>query len=178
MISTDSSTEQIKTSVETMTVNSDTINSQNEIEGILIHEQIKKLSENAIIPIRATKYSACKDLFSPIDVVVPAGKNLLIKTDIAVAWNNPKYYMQILSRSGLAYKNNIVVQAGVIDWDYRKNIGVLLQNNSDVDCIVKRGDRIAQYAYIKITTEESEEVQEFTIDVDSDRKDGFGSTGR
>lgn len=143
----------------------------------LIKEQIKKLSPDAIIPKRGTKFSACKDLYSPIDAVVPAGKNLLIKTDIAIAWDNPEYYMQILSRSGLAYKNNVVVQAGVVDVDYRANIGVLLQNNSNVDFVVKRGDRIGQYVYVKITTEESEEVNEFTIPLESDRNGGFGSTG-
>lgn len=148
------------------------------VDSALIKEQIKKLDLNAIVPIRATKFSACKDLFSPIDDVIPAGKNLLIKTNIAIAWDNPKYYMQLLSRSGMAYKGNVVVQAGVIDWDYKKNIGVLLQNNSDKDFFVKRGDRIAQFCYIKINTEESEVVDEFTISLDSDRKDGWGSTGR
>lgn len=147
-------------------------------ERILIKEQIKKLSHDAIIPVRGTKFSACKDLFSPIDAVVPAGKNLLIKTNLAIAWDNPEYYMQLLSRSGLSYKNNIVVQAGVIDFDYRANIGVLLQNNSDVDFVVKRNDRIAQYAYVKIITEESEVVEEFTFYLESNRTGGFGSTGK
>lgn len=142
-------------------------------------EQVKLLSNTAMVPMRATTVSACKDLFSPIDCIIPAGKNLLIKTDIAIAWNDPNYYMQLLSRSGLAYKNNIVVQAGVIDIDYRQNIGVLLQNNSDVDFEVKRGDRIAQYTYVKIMNqEESELVDEFFIDIISNREGGFGSTGR
>lgn len=151
-------------------------------ETTLIKEQIKKLDPNAIIPIRGTKFAACKDLYSPIDTVVPAGKNLLIKTNIAIAWDNPNYYIQLLSRSGLTYKYNVVVQAGVIDRDYflaaNNNIGVLLQNNSDVDFVVRRSDRIAQYAYVKINTEESEVVEEFTFSLDSDRKGGWGSTGK
>lgn len=149
-----------------------------ELEQSVFKEEILCLEENAIIPTRATTYAACKDLFSPIDCIVPAGKNLLIKTNIAIAWNDPTYYMQLLSRSGLAYKNNIVVQAGVIDFDYRKNIGVLLQNNSDNDFVVNAGDRIAQYTYIKIVNNESSSiVSEFTIPLNSNRIGGFGSTG-
>jgi dUTP pyrophosphatase len=148
------------------------------IDDRFIKEEIKKLSDDAIIPKRGTIHAACKDLYSPIDCVVPAKSNKLIKTNIAIAWSNSKYYIQLLSRSGLAYKNNVVVQAGVIDIDYRDNIGVLLQNNSDVDFVVKRGDRIAQYAYVRINNEESEVVDEFTISLDSDRDGGFGSTGR
>lgn len=143
----------------------------------LFKEQIKLLTEDAIIPTRGSTYAACKDLYSPIDCVVPAGKNLLIKTNVAIAWNDSEYYMQLLSRSGIAYKNNVVVQAGVIDIDYRANIGVLLQNNSDKDFIVTRGMRIAQYTYMKIIKGESELVDEFSIDLDSNRNGGFGSTG-
>lgn len=144
----------------------------------IVTEEIKLLSDQAYIPKRGTVYSACKDLFSPIDCVVPANKNLLIKTDVAIAWDDPTYYIQLLSRSGLAYKYNITCIGGVIDFDYRSNIGVLLQNSSDTDFIVKRGDRICQYAYIKITKENSNVVDEFTIPITSDRNGGFGSTGR
>ena len=143
-----------------------------------IIEEIKMLSEDAFLPVRSSNFAACKDLKSPIDCIVPAGKNLLIKTNVAIAWDNTDYYMQLLSRSGLAYKSNIVVQAGVIDVDYRQNIGVLLQNNSNVDFEVKRGDRIAQYTYIKIIKDKSTVVSEFTIPLESNRVGGFGSTGK
>jgi dUTPase len=36
-------------------------------------------------------------------------------------------------RSGLALKNSIDVGAGVIDRDYRGNVGVILFNHSDVE---------------------------------------------
>lgn len=144
---------------------------------LIFREQVKLLSTDAFIPTRGSIFAACKDLYSPINCIVPAHRNLLIKTDIAIAWNDPDYYMQLLSRSGLAYKNNVVVQAGVIDIDYRQNIGVLLQNNSDEDFIIRRGDRIAQYTYVKIIKEELDIVDEFTIEVNSNRNGGFGSTG-
>ena len=54
-------------------------------------------------------------------------------------------------RSGLALKNGIDVGAGVVDYDYRGNVGVILFNFSDIDFEVKRGDRIAQLIIEKIS---------------------------
>ena len=52
-------------------------------------------------------------------------------------------YGRIAPRSGLAVKNFINVGAGVIDADYRGEVGVVLFNHSDEDFKVKQGDRIA-----------------------------------
>ena len=54
-------------------------------------------------------------------------------------------------RSGLALKHGIDVGAGVVDYDYRGNVGVILFNFSDTDFEVKRGDRIAQLIIEKIS---------------------------
>ena len=54
-------------------------------------------------------------------------------------------------RSGLALKNGIDVGAGVVDFDYRGNVGVILFNFSDIDFEVKRGDRIAQLIVERIS---------------------------
>lgn len=141
-------------------------------------EEIKLLSENAIVPKRGTLYSACKDIYSPIDCEIFPGTNLLIKTDIAIAWDDPTYYIQILPRSSLSYKHNVVTQAGVIDYDYRQNIGVLLHNNSDKSMKISRGDRIAQYAYIKISIDTETIISDEFTPLQSDRNGGFGSTGK
>ena len=42
-------------------------------------------------------------------------------------------YGRIAPRSGLAWNNHIDVGAGVIDQDYRGNIGIILFNFSDED---------------------------------------------
>jgi dUTP pyrophosphatase len=143
-----------------------------------INEQYLKLNENAILPITGTKYSAGKDLSSPIDCVIPAHGKKIIMTNLAIAWDNPYYYMQFFSRSGLVHKHHVSCCAGVIDFDYRKNLGVILENHSDVDFIVKAGDRIAQYIYLKIPIiSSSTEVTDFE-DLETDRDGGFGSTGK
>ena len=149
-----------------------------EYEKTKVNEQVLLLNPNAFLPSAGTNYSACKDLYSPEDHIIPPHTNLLIKTNIALFWDNNDYYVQLLSRSGLAYKYNVIVQAGVIDRDYRKNIGVLLQNNSNCEYVVKRGDRIAQYAYIKKASISSTVVTEFTELIDNNRIGGFGSTNK
>ena len=55
-------------------------------------------------------------------------------------------------RSGLAWKSFIDVGAGVIDADYRGNVGVLLFNHAETDFVVKKGDRVAQFILERIYT--------------------------
>lgn len=78
-------------------------------------------------------------------------------------------------RSGLAWKHFIDVGAGVIDEDYRGNVGVILFNHGEVDFPVKRGDRIAQLVLEKISTPEVVEVE--SLDETDRAAGGFGSTG-
>ena len=58
----------------------------------------------------------------------------------------------------------IIISAGVIDRDYRGNVGVVLFNLSKCDYKVKKGDRIAQLILERIYTPPLVEVQvSFTI---------------
>ena len=75
----------------------------------------------------------------------------------------------------MAWKNFIDVGAGVIDEDYRGEVGVILFNHSKVDFVVKTGDRIAQLIIEKITPTVIEEVKE--LDETDRGEGGFGSTG-
>ena len=49
--------------------------------------------------------------------------------------------------------------AGVVDEDYRGNVGVVLFNHSDAAFEVKQGDRIAQFICERILIPEVEEVK-------------------
>ena len=64
--------------------------------------------------------------------MVPARGRCVVKTDLAI--KVPKgTYGRVAPRSGLAVKNFIDTGAGVVDEDYRGNLGVVLFNHSDVD---------------------------------------------
>lgn len=68
------------------------------------------------------------DLSSAYDVVVPAHGKAIVKTDLSIAIP-PETYARIAPRSGLAVKNFIDTGAGVVDYDYRGNVGVVLFNH-------------------------------------------------
>lgn len=114
------------------------------------------------------------DLSSAYDAIIPARGKALVKTDIAIAI--PEFtYARVAPRSGLAHKHSIDVGAGVIDYDYRGNVGVILFNLSDVDFEVKRGDRIAQLILERISMADVVEVEE--LNETARGAGGFGSTG-
>jgi dUTP pyrophosphatase len=75
----------------------------------------------------------------------------------------------------MAWKHHIDVGAGVIDADYRGNVGVVLFNLAQNPYQVKKGDRIAQLVLEKIMTPDVMEMEELP---ESERgSGGFGSTG-
>ena len=65
--------------------------------------------------------------------------------------------------------------AGVIDADYRGELGILLFNFGDNDFVVNAGDRIAQLILEKIKTPEIKES--ISLGETGRGGDGFGSTG-
>ena len=97
-----------------------------------------------------------------------------MKTDLAIAIPHGTY-ARVAPRSGLAVKNFIDTGAGVVDEDYRGNIGVVLFNPSAVDFAVKQGDRVAQLILERIMTPEVQEVAE--LDDTTRGANGYGSTG-
>ena len=135
--------------------------------------QIVKLSENAITPSKGSQNAAGHDLYSAENRVIPAKSRGIVKTDIRIKLPTGTYG-RIAPRSGLAIKFQIDIGAGVIDEDYRGNVGVILINHSDDDFPVKKGDRIAQLICEKIIYPEIKVVEQ----VDSTKRGnkGFGST--
>jgi dUTP pyrophosphatase len=135
---------------------------------------VRKLTSDAVIPTRGSEFAAGYDLSSAENTTVPKRGKALIKTDLSIAVPTG-HYGRVAPRSGLTLKNSLDVGAGVIDEDYRGNIGVILFNHSDTDFVVSKGDRIAQLILEKISTPEVEESDELP---ESKRgEDGFGSTG-
>ena len=54
------------------------------------------------------------------------------------------YYGQLKVRCGAASKNNISVEAGVIDSDYRGEIEFLICNNDTEPYSINAGDKLGQ----------------------------------
>ncbi|NWI74042.1 deoxyuridine 5'-triphosphate nucleotidohydrolase, mitochondrial isoform X1 [Catharus ustulatus] len=134
-----------------------------------------KLSENAFAPSRGSARSAGYDLYSAYDCVIPPMEKAVVKTDIQIALPSG-CYGRVAPRSGLAAKHFIDVGAGVIDEDYRGNVGVVLFNFGKETFEVKKGDRIAQLICERIYYPELEEVE--ALDDTERGEGGFGSTGK
>ena len=60
----------------------------------------------------------------------------------------------------VSFKKFIDVGAGVIDADYRGEVGVILFNFGEEDFVVNMGDRIAQLIFEKIKTPIVKEMNE------------------
>ncbi|KER19625.1 hypothetical protein T265_11652 [Opisthorchis viverrini] len=91
-----------------------------------------KLSEHATTPTRGSPLAAGYDLYAAHDTVLPAKDRGLVKTDIQIALPDG-CYGRVAPRSGLALKHGIDVGAGVVDQDYRGNVGVVLFNFGNED---------------------------------------------
>jgi dUTP pyrophosphatase len=120
-----------------------------------------RLSANAIIPARGSAAAAGYDLSAAKDVIVPAHGKALVPTDLAIKVPDDCYgrvgmfdtnrptlaSLHLLAcslsflfhlfctapRSGLSWKHHLDVGAGVIDSDYRGNVGVVLFNHAATD---------------------------------------------
>ena len=84
----------------------------------------------------------------------------------------------MFARSGLGIKQGVCLAngVGVIDSDYRGEIGVGLLNTSDADYTVSPDDRIAQLMVVPVVQPALTVVEE--LDDTQRGAGGFGSTGR
>ena len=131
-------------------------------------------------PTRATAGSAAYDLrYTPTDgdsVIVSPNDAEVLPTGLSIEL--PEGYAALVcSRSGLAAKHGIQVlnAPGVIDSDYRGEIGVILHNTGNDNVIFRAGDRIAQLLIVPVLS-----VDWVSVDAlgETDRGNGgFGSTG-
>ena len=140
---------------------------------------IKKLTEEAVIPTYGSSFSAGADLYACIseeETILP-GETKLIKTGIAMEL--PVGYVALIyARSGLASKRGLAPanKVGVIDCDYRGEIMVALHNHSNEPQAISPKERIAQMVITPYITAEFNTVESLS---DTQRGDGgFGSTGR
>ena len=136
-------------------------------------------SDNAM-PAYETVNSAGMDLRAYLpdgELVIKPMQRALVPTglfmEIPVGYEG-----QVRPRSGLAIKSGITVlnSPGTIDADYRGEVKVILINLSDVDFVIKSGDRIAQLVIAKHEQMEVVEVQ--TLSETERGAGGFGHTGK
>jgi dUTP pyrophosphatase len=135
---------------------------------------VKRLTPTANLPIRGSKYAAGLDLYADETVTINPGCSGLVSTGIGMVIPN-NFYGRIAPRSGFSVKTGLMVNAGVIDSDYRGEIKILFANYTHNSVQVKSGEKVAQIIIEKIILPAVVEVENLE---DSDRgANGFGSTG-
>ena len=136
--------------------------------------KVKKLCNNAKLPVRGSTGAAGYDLAAAQTAVVPAHGKVLIKTGLSISMPTG-CYGRIAPRSGLALKKSIDVGAGVVDEDYRGELGVVLFDFGEDDFKINMGDKIAQLIFEKIKPLAIVEAD--SLEETGQGNKGFGSTG-
>lgn len=79
-------------------------------------------------------------------------------------------------RSGMTLKHGIVTQLGMIDNNYRGDIGLIVINMSNEDYVIKRGERLGQIRFSRPVIVELNIIN--NINETNRGESGFGSTGK
>ena len=103
-------------------------------------------------------------------------KRVLVKTGIKVAIPS-NCFGSVRDRSGLALKEGITVLGGVIDSEYRGEIGVILYNTSSKDFVINKYDRIAQMIIQPFISVKIKQRNKPFVETKRGEK-GFGSSGK
>lgn len=128
---------------------------------------------DSILPQRQTSASAGYDFYVIEDIVIPAHKYILLPTNVK-AYMQEDEVLMLYARSSLAIKRGLVLKnmAGIIDSDFYPNeIKIAIENTTDVDVSLIKGERVAQGIFVKYLVADNGNL-------DTIRDGGFGSTGK
>ena len=142
--------------------------------------RFKKTHPDAVLPASnnsdVTLGDSGYDLTAVEDMWVNKNSSSVVPVGLTLAYIDPGFWFRIEPRSGLGFKHSLQPHLGVIDNEYRGDLGVKLYNFSDLCYEVKKGDRIAQlvvYRLFKPIMKWADEIEQTTR---GDR--GFGSSGK
>lgn len=150
---------------------------KNGFAGISV--RVKKLKENAVLPVRGSEYAAGYDLCACLEENVILPPHSTLKVGTGLAFELPEgCFGAVFARSGMAAKQGLRPAncVGVCDSDYRGEYIVAMHNDSDTAQEIKNGERIAQLVILPfipasfIPSEELSQTQR--------GEGGFGSTGK
>ncbi len=141
--------------------------------------KVKKLNENAVIPVYSTQFSAGADIYALCDKTLEFAPNETILVKTGIAFEIPEGYAGfVFARSSLGLKRGLAPanKVGVIDSDYRGELMVPLHNHSNNIQTIESGERIAQIIFMPYLKAEFFEGEGELSQTDRGLG-GFGSTG-
>lgn len=159
---------------------------------------IKKLSDDTILPTKAHSTDACFDIYANLKghsfldfdldnpstdlilyedaVKIRPGESVTIPTGFCTEIPEG-YFAPVFCRSGMGIKRHLRLSnsVGIIDSSYRGEWMVALHNDGNKTQVIKHGDRIAQFTILPVLDVNLKIVYEVS---DTDRgTGGFGSSG-
>lgn len=136
--------------------------------------KVKRIHEDAKLPLYQHKGDAGLDVFSSIDCVLGKGEVKPVPTGIKLAV--PEGHVGLIwDKSGISLKG-VHRLAGVIDSGYRGEVRVVMVNLGDEPFVIEKGMKIAQLLIqpvVELDVIETEDLEET-----SRGEKGFGSTGK
>ena len=151
-----------------------------------VETQHKKFpTVETVLPTRADAHSAGYDFYSKENYKLSPGESHVFWTDIKAImfYDN---VLQIYTRSGNGVKRGVILKnnTGIIDASYANNIsndgniGICLKNEGSEEFEVSDGDRIAQGIFTRYLIVDDDKYLIGDKTENSERKGGFGSSGR
>ena len=131
------------------------------------------------LPEYSTEGSAGLDLRACVekDFILKPQECQLIPLGFSIFIEDSSLSALVIPRSGLGSTHGIVMGnlVGLIDSDYQGELKVPLWNRSDVEFLVRSGDRIAQMILVPIKQAKLRVVEDFSETPRGTK--GFGSSG-
>lgn len=140
----------------------------------------KLTSPGAQLPKKGRPGDIAYDIYASEDITVYSKKTRKVPTGLVLAHmpTQDNYFIKIEGRSGLALRGIFPV-GGIVDPNYRGEIGIILTNQSPERFEIKAGDRIAQMIIYKVADDTTLPLVEVDEVQETERgAGGFGSSGR
>jgi dUTP pyrophosphatase len=144
--------------------------------------RVYKTRPTAKVPERAHRTDAGVDFFfAPSEGVaarVKPSQSVLLETGVKVEVP-PGCMLQIMNKSGVATKTQLITGACVVDEGYDGEVFVNLQNIGENTQYIEPGQKIAQGVFVRIEKPEMREIKNDAVYGGTTARGpgGFGSTG-
>lgn len=139
----------------------------------MIKLKVKKLSNKAVLPFKATADAAGYDVTA---VSLKRDRNGNIIYGLGIALEIPQGYFGLLVNRSSVREKDARFMLGTIDADYRGEVKAVFAETSKPAKIYAVGDRVAQLLILPVPQVEIEEADTLSDTVRGDG--GFGSTGK
>jgi dUTPase len=106
------------------------------------------------------------DVYSAVDIVVPAHAKEATRVDLGFGVKLPEGVVCYLHNRSGTFKRGLIVSDALVDYNYSGSIGAYLINTTDEDIEIKRGERPASLLFTSaygvnfLSAEEAQAKQE------------------